>query len=182
MTNQLPEGTYVELKDGCDEVYVLAWAGSRGTITAHDTDEHGFDRVYIEWDKDHWRYNGELDGWTFASHFEPVDPVDTAPKELPKGPDLMEAPEDPEAMMMGAPPVWEGEHMETYIDSMMHSFDRAAESDGFVLITMKRGENEEMGPTITYEISRGSALPDLSDIPGSMILSFIGEQMRYRGQ
>lgn len=185
MTKLLPDGTYVELKAGCDEVYTLAPAGSRGTIRFAETDEYGFDKVYIEWDQEHWRFNGEPDGWTYASHFKPVSPVEPVEdaKEAPDGPDLMFSSDaEVSAENYTREHIWDEEHMEDYIDSMMHSFDQAAESDGFVLITMRRVEDSDQGPMIVYEISRGSALPDLFDIPPSMILSFIGEQMRHRGQ
>lgn len=29
--------------------------------------------VYVEWDQEHWTYNGEKDQWTFEDHFEPVE-------------------------------------------------------------------------------------------------------------
>lgn len=68
--NKIPVDAKVELLPGRDEVYLFAQAGSRGTVRNTKVDEMGFPLVYIEWDRDHWKYNGEPDGWTFESHFQ----------------------------------------------------------------------------------------------------------------
>src|SRR5574338_1211558 len=70
-SDRIDVGTKVELRPEMAGVYAKATAGSVGTITGVKEDE-GFDMVYIEWDKTHWRYNGEPDGWTFESHFVPT--------------------------------------------------------------------------------------------------------------
>lgn len=65
---------YVELKPGFEEFYPdNVIVGSRGWITKERTDSDRFDLVFIEWDKEHWRYSGQPDGWTFASHFREVE-------------------------------------------------------------------------------------------------------------
>lgn len=185
MTNKRTDD-YVELKVGCDEVYDLAWAGTRGWITARQTDEYGFDKVYIEWDTEHWRYDGEPDGWTYATHFKPVEsvepPVEEIEIEVPKGPELVgpdQAPNAVDSIMRGY--LWEDDRMEGYIDALSNSYERASESDGFILLTMKIAHDPEMGPVVVYEMSRGSALPALTEIPASAILAFISTQMRQKG-
>lgn len=61
----------VKLKSqGEDSVYEKAMAGSVGTIRSLDFDNVDFPMVYIEWDKNHWAYNGEGDMWTYENHFE----------------------------------------------------------------------------------------------------------------
>lgn len=66
----------VRLKgDGQDQIYPMAPAGSEGWVRKQEFDSAGYPMVYIEWDRDHWTYNGEKDVWTFDSHFEPLKDV-----------------------------------------------------------------------------------------------------------
>jgi hypothetical protein len=62
----------VRLKgDGCDGYYPWATSGSEGWVRKQSFD-HGFPMIYVEWDKEHWTYNGEQDQWTFENHFYPI--------------------------------------------------------------------------------------------------------------
>lgn len=62
----------VRLKgDGSDNYYPSATSGSEGWVRKQSYD-CGFPMVYIEWDKEHWAYNGEQDQWTFEKHFNPI--------------------------------------------------------------------------------------------------------------
>src|SRR4051812_27694283 len=69
-------GTYSELgrirlRGDKTGVYDLARAGAEGWIRARTLDPVGeFPMVYVEWDKDHWAYNGQSDIWTYEDHFE----------------------------------------------------------------------------------------------------------------
>ena len=69
----LQKGMKVELVPGAETVYPRALAGMQGIVRGTKDDDFGFPQAFIEWDKNHWRYNGEQDGWTFASHFRPVE-------------------------------------------------------------------------------------------------------------
>src|SRR5215210_1854477 len=67
-----------------DALYPLALHGMEGWIRKRNRDNLGYPMVYIEWDKDHWAYNGEGDEWTMEAHFEAVeDKVDEERKEDP---------------------------------------------------------------------------------------------------
>src|SRR4051812_35148617 len=74
---QFPPNALVELKAGPDDLYQNATAGSRGYVKQSREDEHGFDMIYVEWDKTDWRYNGQPDGWLFESHFDIVPEDDS---------------------------------------------------------------------------------------------------------
>lgn len=65
-------GQRVRLKDGRDEPYKWATVGSEAIVKRIEKDDLGYPMAYIEWDKDHWTYNGEEDRWVFQSHFDPV--------------------------------------------------------------------------------------------------------------
>ncbi len=168
MSNEFPDGSYVELLPGCEEVYTAAVAGSRGWIRARKDDDYEYGKVYVEWDKEHWRFNGEPDGWTFASHFR------LAPEE----PDLMglSVLSDPAEL------IDREEEMEQYIDAIASGFDQAAESDGFYLITMKRIYDDELGMEIVFlETHRGAADSNLDMVSEADILRFVEERKRQQG-
>lgn len=172
----LPIGTYVELIPGRETVYQHAVAGSRGWVRAVEVDEYDFEKVFIEWDKDHWRYDGELDMWTFADHFMPAS----------KDPDLTE-----EELEQGEGPCphcgdyhsLNSEIAEQYIDDIMEAFDQAADSDGFILFAICRERDPDSSQEFfLINTHRGATDPDLSRIPSSEILRFIEEQKRQRGE
>lgn len=63
----------VRLKgNGEDGLYSLAAAGSEGWVRGQKLDPLGYPLVQIEWDRNHWTYNGESDKWTFEAHFDPI--------------------------------------------------------------------------------------------------------------
>lgn len=65
------EDTRVRLKDIDLGFYgELACVGNEGWVRKNDRDKFGLPKVYVEWDKNHWTYNGVPDGWTFQDHFE----------------------------------------------------------------------------------------------------------------
>jgi hypothetical protein len=83
MADQIKEGTRVELLEDKADVYAHAVAGSQGIISDTQVDE-GFEMVFVEWDKTHPLFSGEPDGWTFASHFIPVEEDDLEGIEDPE--------------------------------------------------------------------------------------------------
>jgi hypothetical protein len=70
----------VRLKDQPANLYHRAFVGSEGWVRECREDEVGFPMVKIEWDKEHWAYNGERDMWTFEEHFEPVESEESMPE------------------------------------------------------------------------------------------------------
>lgn len=73
----IAKGTLVELLDQYSDVYPQSPSGARGWVRSRREMDRRETEVFIEWDKSHWRYHGERDGWTFEHHFRPVD--DTIP-------------------------------------------------------------------------------------------------------
>lgn len=63
----------VRLKHDVAELYRRAFGGSEGFVRGRKKDSVGFPMILVEWDKDHWTYNGEEDMWTFEEHFEAVE-------------------------------------------------------------------------------------------------------------
>jgi hypothetical protein len=60
-------------KEGQDALYEFAAAGSEGWVRDATHDKYGYPTVFIEWDRDHWTYNGEPDRWALEAHFDPVE-------------------------------------------------------------------------------------------------------------
>ena len=64
---------------GQDALYEAACAGSEGWVRHQRHDQLGYPEIFVEWDRTHWTYNGEKDGWTMESHFDIVEDAMTEP-------------------------------------------------------------------------------------------------------
>lgn len=64
--------TRVKLREGVDPGLYNGFSrvGNEGWIRKRKRDKYGYPQVLIEWDKDHWAYNGQEDGWTWEGQFE----------------------------------------------------------------------------------------------------------------
>lgn len=67
--------TRVKLREGVDPSLYNGFSrvGNEGWIRKRKRDRYGYPQVLIEWDKDHWAYNGQEDGWTWEGQFEAVE-------------------------------------------------------------------------------------------------------------
>lgn len=79
-------GERVSLKPEASEIYPMARGYMEGIIDRHELDDLGYPMVWIKWDRKHWAYNGEADGWTMEAHFNPVKEE----KVVPEGFDMNE--------------------------------------------------------------------------------------------
>jgi hypothetical protein len=144
----------VALKDGADSVYAFALAGTEGWVREVKEDEHGFEMVKVEWDKDHWRYNGQPDGWTFASHFKvvgpPEEPALEEEEEAPLPPGIEFIAETPDEISMNTAPASE-EQVDRYMEAISEAMEAASESEGFMMIAIRRVPDPE-NPGVTNYI------------------------------
>lgn len=70
---EIPKDAYVRLLEQPSTLYPYAWAGSKGWVKKHRFNDIGdFPLVWIQWDREDWRVDGQPDGWYFESHFEPI--------------------------------------------------------------------------------------------------------------
>jgi hypothetical protein len=125
-------GSRVALLPGCEAVYEKAVAGSQGTIVAKKPDEDGFKMVYIEWDQDHWRFNGQDDQWTYEEHFKSID-----------GDGIFAALDDPEAFInrmleKAKDRGGDEDEMEEYIERLDEVVNLLSDSEGFIVLTARR--------------------------------------------
>lgn len=72
-----PENARVRLKGAYTDAYGgYACAGNEGWVRKNERDKFGLPKVWVEWDTNHWAYNGVADGWTFQDHFELAEEVE----------------------------------------------------------------------------------------------------------
>ncbi len=136
--SRFPQHSRVALKDGADSMYQLALPNTEGWVRDHKTDDDGFEMVAIEWDQDHWRYNGEPDGWTFADHFRLIGPPDPPLHQL----------EVPVEQITDPRP--SDDEVEGYIDTITDAMDAASESQGFLMVTIRRVVDQDDPSQVAY--------------------------------
>lgn len=136
---EIPQHSRVALKDGADNVYIFALSGSEGWVRDTKTDDDGYELVLIEWDKDHWRYNGQADGWTFSEHFKVIGPPDPPDQEQELEVTFEGQPLD--TIISDPPPA--DHQVEAYIDTLTEAMDAASESEAFLMIAVRRVPNPE---------------------------------------
>jgi hypothetical protein len=145
---------YVKLKsNGEDQLYSAACAGSPGWIRKHDHDKVGWPMVWIEWDKEHWSYNGEEDRWAIEAHFEPVEEtMSEEPKPPVDGGKMMEMFAEflktqgiePGAQAESTPPPSsepedeQAKHKEQYGQLLDAVYEQMKEADSFLCIFVDR--------------------------------------------
>jgi hypothetical protein len=175
MTDETPQievGQRVELLPDYDQVYKKAVGGAQGYVRDKERDEDGFDTVRIEWDKEHPRYTGQPDGWSFEHHFVPVyettifnaveDPKILAKRMIEKAQEQL-GEEDAEKAT------------EQYIEQLNAVVNLLAESDGFILIATKQIPHpEEPGKQVMVPVVRGAYLNE-------MVMTLLEAQLTQMG-
>src|SRR5436190_12058316 len=71
---RLPINSRVKLKDGIDPALYKGYSctGNEGWIR-NRRQEMGYPQVLIEWDRNHWSYNGAPNCWTWEDHFDLIE-------------------------------------------------------------------------------------------------------------
>lgn len=133
----------VELLDQYTDVYPRSVSGARGRVRMRREMPQVEPEIFIDWDKTHWRYHNETDGWTYEHHFRPVD------ISVPSDPDpsLMETILDDASDQLDAErcPECGGFHPaeSDYLDTLMQSQEAALASDAFLTITLSPRQEGE---------------------------------------
>jgi len=135
-------GQRVRLKsEGQDNLYAWAFPGSEGWVRDAQLDDMGYPMIYVEWDKNHWTYNGEANRWTFESHFELVEEnmEEKKPEEFD---DLLKQfqefliakkkADEPE------PEPARGDSLSEYKERLGRAIEVAKAADSFLIITVTR--------------------------------------------
>lgn len=140
----------VKLKGDRADVYPRAFGSSEGVIKNHKMDPLGHHvMVYVQWDKNHWAYNGEDDMWTFEDHFDLVESK-VMPKE--EKPDLAAAlAEFLKAWNADEPLVREEDGDDeaaanaaaTYASLVEEASDYAQDCEAFLTVAVKRTKDKQ---------------------------------------
>lgn len=157
-----PRNVRVKLLDTPSNLYPMAPSGSEGWARKLDHDPLGYPLVFIEWDKEHWAYNGEADAWTFASHFEAmeekVDREEVDPEALAQIFSILNKKVEPSSVegKPGADVLLDAlvQHIEwpTKEDlktALAQALTDTADDDGFVLLSIKRNDDGTFIPSIS---------------------------------
>jgi hypothetical protein len=171
MDNKLEIGQRVELLPGKEEVYQRVYPASPGVVSGLRTDKYGYPQVFIIWDKYHWRYKGEEDLWTFASHFRPIENEE---REL-MGPEVPSSPPAPDEDII--PSDEQMGMMEDYLDTLTIAAEKASEGDAFFFIVMKRDSEGRNGLEMIHSV----ADKDLRNLSIADVFAFAEREMRRRG-
>ena len=152
---KIPVNAIVELTSEAEGLYQKASAPARAIVKQKQVDEYGYDKVYVEWDRDHWRHNGESDKWAYASHFKVV----RYPCQ-----DLQDEDEYPfEEQFISE----EEAKLQSAIDSAAII---ASDGEGFMLISLERDQRGELYPKIVI----GSASDEAENVFSEEILPLLG--------
>jgi hypothetical protein len=142
VNDPIPVGSRVSLKDGMERVYTFAVAGTEGWVRERKEDSDGFPLVRIEWDKEHWRYNGQPDGWTFEDHFRLIDVPAPTPEVEPEPAEGLLAQLQPDERAWGA--------VDGYVDDLSDAMDAASEGEGFFMIVIRQRQNDKDPNEVMY--------------------------------
>lgn len=169
MTTRIPNNARVKLRDGIGPEFYNGFglAGNEGWIRKHDDEGFGIIRVYIEWDKDHWAYNGAPDKWTWEEHFDIVEDAmsdknnskqeqlntllgafgdslleifgegEASDPEIPEAPNSLEEIEEP-----------------SYEDILKAAFTATVDAEAFFVIAMRKNDEERSIFPLVYHASR----------------------------
>jgi hypothetical protein len=66
-------GDRVRIKDDVTHMYQMARVYNEAIVKKITHDHLGYPAIYVEWDRDHWAYSGEEDGWVLEAHFDLVE-------------------------------------------------------------------------------------------------------------
>jgi hypothetical protein len=130
--------------------------------------------VYIEWDKDHWAYNGEPDRWAFESHFDPVedkkmpDSSDFTPEDWAdyqafqafRAMQKAEGKEDSKPEPKPEPGPGDSLDPERYEARVNAAIEMLREGNAFIVITVDREESEGSTPAFAQNVLTGYKSPE----------------------
>lgn len=143
----MQKGCLAQLKPGFERVYPLSFPGAQVKITDFTIDPEGFERVYIEWDKKHWRYNNEKDAWTYANHFEPIAPPQDGLQPKQEEPGRAKEPSPVLEALKAQVAEDEPEpdiDVDEYREVIEKAFNAVIEGTGFLLLTFSPGQDKQL--------------------------------------
>jgi hypothetical protein len=147
----------VRIKGDVTHMYPAARAYGEARVKGKRHDDLGYPLIFVEWDKDHWAYSGEEDGWTLEAHFDLVEDQ-MEEKDLVKAlSDLVkkfERKEEPEEVNVEN--IDDPDDEPSYDEMLEAALEDARDGEGFVVFVARKeavGDTELVVPHI-YRHSR----------------------------
>jgi hypothetical protein len=186
----------VRIKDSVTHMYQNARAYGEAVVTRHKHDEFGYPLIFVEWDKDHWAYSGEKDGWTLEAHFDPLEDDE----EMENSDELVKAladlvakfqeKEEPEVKELAKDPKDpRDDRGMTYDQVLNDAMDDARDAEAFIVLVAKPesfNESEFAVPHVYVHSKRKDAALFLNAVMADvaaqtyaeLVLSMIAEAKR----
>lgn len=184
-----------------DALYPLAPVGMEGWVRDLQYDNLGYPMIFIEWDEDHWAFNGEGNEWTLEAHFEPIegekmheddiDPLERLLREIGEGQhEDAEIPQDQRSdgyTIKNIMDMTNWPTREEYQKMLRAAAENAMDSEAFLFVSIRREKgnlvpvltnvylNAESAILLEAQLSRIGALAH-SDLASQLIAMIFTEQ------
>lgn len=167
---QFNEGDRVRLRGSVDSSFYGGYAcvGNEGKITKRRKDPYDLPQVFIEWDTNHWSYNGAPNCWTFEEHFDLVgknEEMDMADK-----PDKENDTEDLLAKFSEFLALESKSEPEPTPEPVEENFDLRLKD------LLERLRDSEVDPDAEYKEATEAAIRLMNECEGFFIVGVIREQ------
>jgi hypothetical protein len=185
--DSFPLGSRIRLKDGVHPGFYGGFGlpGNEGIVKGTDREQFGYPRVYVEWDKNHWAYNGAPNGWTWQDHFELIEGSDMSQKDEVDYEALLR--EFTERLGMASKREPEEEIPEddsseeaVFDDTLEKAFEDAATSKAFVVVTLNEEDMEEGPGGFIFPSAYHAAHDHKSSLIVQMQLGELAQQFQER--
>lgn len=153
LKHTIPLNARVALKGEMANMYEYGCAGNEGWIRGQMKDRWGYPMVKVEWDKDHWAYNGIEDMWTFENHFVPVEKDQTKMTQTDEqlfqafkefmATQRSEAQEEPKEEIVVEREEELDAEQQKYAEVLKRAFEDAADADGFLIVMISREQHPQ---------------------------------------
>lgn len=194
---RIPDNTRVKLKDGISPDFYDGFGlpGNEGWIRQHKAvDRYGPHQVFIQWDHDHWSYNGAQDRWTWEDHFDIVEgtPMNETKQDQIRalvgafGDSLIEIaagdPEPPADVQVPEAPKPTGSKDEepSYDEVLDAATKTASDAEAFFVLAIRKEVNEETQEGLIYPVAYHASQNTRASLLAQMQLSKLAASFQER--
>lgn len=145
------EGERVKLRGDVHPVFYQGYGcvGNEGWVKARRLDNFGYPQIFVQWDSDHWSWNGTPDMWTWEGHFDKVDESMSEEEDRSLAKDLIEflqtrvrEPESTPAPKNELERAQDESRLGDYKKSLAEAMEAASRGEAFAIVTVVRREHE----------------------------------------
>lgn len=184
----------VRLRDGVDPNFYggMSVTGGEGWIRKLTREEKfGFPKVYIEWDKDHWAYNGAQDTWTWEGHFETAGEIMAEDNEYeeflawkefkkqqknPPSQDIESSKESFDEEILG---MIENKEDLGFLTTLEKAMNGLTEAEAFVVVAVQRKKHPSVPQGVLVPLIYKDALSPDAELVGNMQIPSLASELYY---